>query len=83
MKKTGRIVYSLNVEDIQNVARETFKRELTEKEILLVEEAIGDHIDWFEAIEFAIQRRVKRKNKKNKFHALTSLQHPNAEKRTI
>lgn len=62
MKKSDRIIYSLNVEDIQNVARQTLGRELTEKEILLVEEAIGDHIDWFDAIELAINKHIKQEN---------------------
>jgi hypothetical protein len=56
MKDTNRIIYSLNVEDVQNVAREILKRKLTDKEILLVEDSVGDYIDWFSAIEHAIQR---------------------------
>ncbi|MBI1805964.1 MAG: hypothetical protein HYR76_02795 [Ignavibacteria bacterium] len=59
MIDTERIVYSLNVEDIQEVARQILDRELTEKEIALVEESLGDYISWFDAIEFAIRKRIK------------------------
>jgi len=59
MKKTNRIIYSLNVEDVQEVARQTVKRKLTQEEISLVEESVGNHIDWFEAIESAILNRIE------------------------
>ena len=52
------IVYSLNVRDIQNVANQTLQRDLTGKELLLVNESVGDYIDWFQAIESAIHRHV-------------------------
>ncbi len=59
MKNSKRIVYSLNVEDIQTVAKEVLERQLTESEIALVEESIGDYIKWFDAIEFAINKHIK------------------------
>ena len=49
-----RIVYSLSVEDIQNVAEEILDRKLRKKEIEKVEEKLGDAINWFSAIEDAI-----------------------------
>lgn len=45
-----KIIYSLNIEDIQNVANETLNRDLNENEIKLVENKLGDYIDWFGAI---------------------------------
>ncbi|MEW6108809.1 MAG: hypothetical protein AB1632_06545 [Nitrospirota bacterium] len=61
MKKTNnkRIVYSINIADIQEVANQVLERDLTDKEIALVEDSIGDYIDWFTAIENAIYKHVK------------------------
>ncbi|WAC06436.1 MAG: hypothetical protein OS130_09205 [Thermodesulfobacteriota bacterium] len=53
-----RIVYSINVSDIQQVANEVLDRDLTKKEIRLVENSIGDNIDWFQAIEDAILKNI-------------------------
>lgn len=65
MNNPNKIVYSLNVEDVQNVAQETFGRKLTEKEISLVQETVGDYIDWFGAIEYAIHKQINRNKKSN------------------
>ncbi|MBU0520604.1 hypothetical protein KJ564_16865 [bacterium] len=48
------IIYSINEEDLQNVAHQLFDRELTRIEINLIEGSIGDYIDWFQAIENTI-----------------------------
>ncbi len=55
MKNLESIVYSLNVEDVQNVVQETLDRPLAEREIRLVEGAIPNYIHWFDAIVLAIQ----------------------------
>ena len=52
-KKTD-LVYSLNVEDIQDVASEVKNRPLTQKEIAIVVNALGGYIDWRQAVEHAI-----------------------------
>ena len=49
-----KIIYSINVEDVQTVAIEEFDKTLTENEIKLVEDKIGDYIDWFEVISFVL-----------------------------
>ena len=54
--KNDRIIYSLNVIDIQDVAKQVLKRRLTKKEIALVEESVGNYIDWFQAIENSIHK---------------------------
>ncbi|MBI5216764.1 MAG: hypothetical protein HY960_13510 [Ignavibacteriae bacterium] len=59
MKKSERIIYSLTVEDVQNVAEEVLGRTLTTKEISCVEESVGDSIDWFGVIEEAIHKHIK------------------------
>lgn len=46
----NKIIYSINIEDVQNVAREDLGRELTDPELGLVEDNIGDQFDWYGAI---------------------------------
>ncbi|MFH1613973.1 MAG: hypothetical protein ABIG61_02665 [Planctomycetota bacterium] len=57
MKKDGndKIIYSINVGDIQEVANQVLERRLTKEEIILVEKSVGDYIDWFQAIENSIR----------------------------
>jgi len=59
-----RIVYSINVGDIQEVANQVLERRLTRDEIVLVEDSIGDYIDWFQAIENSIIEHIIRSAKK-------------------
>jgi glutamyl-tRNA reductase len=49
-----RIIYSLNVEDLQTVANDELSRDLTEEEIKIVEENVADYITWYQAISLAI-----------------------------
>ena len=42
-----KIIYSINIEDIQNVADQELVRELTENELKIVENKLGDYIDWY------------------------------------
>ena len=56
--KTDRIVYSISVGDLQEVSQEVLERRLTKREIDQVQGAVGDYIDWFQAIENAIRERV-------------------------
>jgi len=58
MIDTSRIIYSINIEDVQNVAEKEFDRELSKKELKIVEDKIGDYIDWHGAIEMTIRDRV-------------------------
>jgi hypothetical protein len=58
MKNDVKIVYSINTEDIQDVANEVLERNLTKKELASVQESVGDYIDWFQAIENAIDKHV-------------------------
>ncbi|MBE7446977.1 MAG: hypothetical protein HS132_17865 [Planctomycetia bacterium] len=45
-----KIIYSINIEDIQNVAEQELDRKLTEEELRLVEDRLGDYVGWYEAI---------------------------------
>lgn len=48
-------IYLLTAEDIRTVSSENCIRELTDEEIKLIEDKVGDYIDWYEALLFAIQ----------------------------
>lgn len=52
---SNKIVYSINVGDLQTVAQEIIERDLTDEEISVVVDKMGDHIPWFDAIWYAIQ----------------------------
>jgi len=56
--KPSKVIYSLNVEDVQNVAEQELDRELTKKELKIVEDKVGDYIDWYSAIDMTIQNEV-------------------------
>ena len=49
-----KIIYSINIEDVQNVAEQESERKLTAKELRLVEDKVGGYINWYEAILNAI-----------------------------
>jgi hypothetical protein len=61
MNAKDRIIYSINVEDLQNVAEKELERELTNKEIKIVEERLGDYIDWYGAIASALSDIIRKK----------------------
>ncbi|MGE0128856.1 MAG: hypothetical protein AB7U82_12320 [Blastocatellales bacterium] len=50
----SKMLYSITVEDVQNVANEEISRALTDGEIELVADKLGDHIGWYEAIALTI-----------------------------
>ena len=52
------IIYGINVDDLQEVSMEVLERPLTDAEVTLVKESVGNHIDWFQAIENAIQEHI-------------------------
>ncbi len=54
MKSKNRIVYSIDVEDLQSVADQELDRELTDKETEFIENRLGDYVDWYGAIASAI-----------------------------
>ena len=56
--RKDKIIYSLNIEDLQNVADDVLGRELNANEVLTLEDKIGDHIDWYNAIHNAIIQNI-------------------------
>ena len=58
--KNDYVLYSINVEDVQDVANDTIDRDLTDDEIKKVEERIGDYFsNWFDLLEMAIDDVVE------------------------
>ncbi len=53
-----KVVYQLTVEDFQTVAKDILKRKLTDDEIKILEEKIGDNIDWFSIIQDTIVQNI-------------------------
>jgi hypothetical protein len=59
MKNNGKkVIYAINVDDLQGVSKRVLERPLSDDEIALVGESVGDYVDWFHAIENAIHRHV-------------------------
>lgn len=48
------ILYSINVEDVLNVAEQESLPPLTKVQIAMIGDKLGDYIDWYEAIRLAI-----------------------------
>ena len=64
MIDTSKIIYSLNIEDVQNVATEELGRELNKKELKIIEDKIGDYIDWYDSINMVITNNLKTNNRR-------------------
>jgi hypothetical protein len=56
------ILYSLNVQDVQEVARREYHRDLTQEEVKFVGAKLGDYIDWYGAVDMAIAQTVRKQN---------------------
>jgi hypothetical protein len=54
-----KIIYSINISDVQEVGRRVLDRPLTNQELAGVEGSVGDFIDWFGAIESVIHKYVE------------------------
>lgn len=59
MKEYEHVVYSINVEDIQTVAMEEYGRILTDEELEVIEDNLGDYIRWHDIIEMVISNHLK------------------------
>jgi hypothetical protein len=63
MKNREDIVYSICVEDLQNVATEHLSRKLTDKEIHLVESKLGEWSDAItNTIDYCLPTRARRRS---------------------
>jgi hypothetical protein len=61
MKDKNKIVYSLNIADIQTVAIQEMGRELIADEIEKVKDSIGEKINWYDAILNSIMEELSNK----------------------
>ena len=60
--ETSDIIYFLTKEDLQTVSNEVLNRDLTTKEVTLLESKIGNYIDWYDSIENAIEELIPIEN---------------------
>ena len=60
MNAKDKVIYSINVEDLQTVAEQEIERELTDEEIEIVVKRLGDHIDWYGAIALTLNEVIRR-----------------------
>lgn len=67
MESNEKIIYSINIEDVQNVAQNVFGRTLNEKELEIIENKLGDYIPWYEFIESAIEIQLSLERKGSMF----------------
>lgn len=50
-----KVVYALTVKDLQTVAKVSFRKELSDEQIEIVSQKVGDYFtDWFDKVESAI-----------------------------
>ena len=49
------ILYSINVEDVREAVADEGLREFTDDEIKAVGDKLGDYINWYDALLFAIR----------------------------
>lgn len=56
--KSKAIIYSLNLDDVQNVAHQELERSLSPDEIELVKNAVADKIKWYDVIAEAINENI-------------------------
>lgn len=57
--KSSKIIYSLNVEDIQRVAVQEIERNVSPEEIEKIKTSIADKINWYDAIANSINEKIK------------------------
>lgn len=57
--RSDKIIYSLTIADIQNVANQKLERNLSPDEIQKVVEVIAEKINWYDAIEDSITEKIK------------------------
>ena len=56
--KTDKIIYSLTIGDVQNVANQELERNLSKGEIQTIIELIAEKINWYDAISDSINEII-------------------------
>lgn len=57
--KNSKIIYSINIKDVQDVSTGLIGRKLSNSELEIVERELGDYISWDQAIELVISEKLK------------------------
>ena len=65
MIDTSKVIYSINIEDVQDVAEEELGRRASKKELKIIEDKVGDYIDWHEAISLSLNDAVSSQKSKS------------------
>ena len=55
----NKIIYSINIEDIQTVAQNEFAIKLNDVQLKILENKIGDYINWYDTVEYAIENELE------------------------
>lgn len=58
--KKNKIIYSINIEDVQSAALQEYGCKLTDGELNIVADQIGNYFDWYEAIALIIGTHIVR-----------------------
>ncbi|MCX5846648.1 MAG: hypothetical protein NTW12_09900 [Deltaproteobacteria bacterium] len=56
--RKNKILYSIDIEDVQNVAQQELGRELTVEELKIVEDRSGDQFDWYGSIVAVLDEHI-------------------------
>lgn len=56
-----KILYSINVKDVQDVAESEFDRKLNDEEMESIARKLGDYIDWYEAVNNSIAETLRKR----------------------
>ena len=56
--KDNKIIYSLNIKDIQTVALEEVQRNLSSEEIKKIIDPIAERMNWYDAIANSIKENI-------------------------
>jgi hypothetical protein len=56
--RRNKIIYSINIADVQDVAWQELDRELTVDELKIVADKIGDQFDWYGSITAVLDEYI-------------------------
>ncbi|HSH53244.1 MAG TPA: hypothetical protein VK982_16075 [Bacteroidales bacterium] len=55
------LIYQLTTDDVRNVANAELERELTAEELKIVQDKIGDYINWYEIINSILNSELDKR----------------------
>lgn len=56
--RRNKIIYSVNIDDVQSVAEQELDRKLTVDELKIVADKIGDQFDWYGSIAAVLNQYI-------------------------